>query len=46
VYVFPVDVVAAAQPPSETWSKVRLYDIPEAETYLDNWDLVRLFLGL
>lgn len=46
VYVFPVDVVAAAQRPSRTWSKVRLYDISDVESYLDNWDLVRDFLEL
>jgi hypothetical protein len=46
VYVFPVDVVAVALRPSRAWNKVRLYDIPEAERYLDNWDLVRDFLAL
>ena len=36
VYVLPVKVVAAAQRPSRTWKKVRLYDIPKVESYLDN----------
>lgn len=46
VYVLPVDLVRQAQRPASTWSKVRLYDIPAVEDYLDNWDLVREFLEL
>jgi hypothetical protein len=46
VYVFPVDVVKNAQRGSTAWSKVWLRDIPDANDYIDKWELVREFLGL
>jgi hypothetical protein len=46
VYVFPVDVVKNAQSGSAAWSKVWLRDIPEANDYIDRWELVREFLML
>ena len=46
VYVLPTSVVQAARNPNNTWGKVKLNAMPDVETYLDNWDLIRQFLKL
>lgn len=46
IYVLPVDVVRAAQDPKSSWGKVHLRNIPDVASYIDNWSLVRDFLGL
>jgi hypothetical protein len=43
-YVFPVDVVRAAQNVGHIWGKVPIYRIPEAGGYIDNWQLIVDFL--
>lgn len=42
-YVFPVEVVRSA-PRTENWSKVKLKDIIDYESYQDRWDLIANFL--
>ena len=37
VFVFPVDVVKAAQSPTSTWGKVFLRAIPDVDQYIENW---------
>jgi hypothetical protein len=44
-YVFPVEVVRAAQNIGDKWEKVMIRNIPEVERYKDNWDLIATFLG-
>lgn len=44
-YVFPVQVVRAAQDPKSQWGKIFLRGIEDSDRYLENWGLVREFLG-
>lgn len=46
VYVIPVEVARAALDPKSSWGKVHLRNIPDVESYVDNWSIVREFLGL
>jgi hypothetical protein len=47
IYVFPTAVAMAARRGSGSWgAKVYLRDVPDLESYVDNWDLVRGFLRL
>jgi hypothetical protein len=41
LYVFPIDVLRPAVQQSGGWSKVYLRDVPDADGYLDRWDLIR-----
>jgi hypothetical protein len=43
-YVFPVEVVRAAQNPESEWGKVFLRNMDKPKQYLENWDLVKVFL--
>ena len=43
-YCFPVEVVRAAQSPTDSWGKVSLARIPDAESYVEAWYLVRRHL--
>jgi hypothetical protein len=45
-YVFPVDVVQAAQNVGDIWGKVPIYRIPEVEGYIDSWWLIARFLEI
>lgn len=38
---FPVDLVRAAQSPTDKWGKVSLARIPNAESYVEAWSLIR-----
>jgi hypothetical protein len=44
-YVFPVDVVQNARIPGDAWSKADTRKIANLDSYKDNWDQVREFLG-
>ena len=44
-YVFPVQILQAAQDPANTWGKVFLRHIEDVEQYVNNWELVKAFLG-
>jgi hypothetical protein len=44
-YVFPVQLIQAAQDPGNTWGKVFLRHIKDVEYYVNNWELVKAFLG-
>jgi hypothetical protein len=44
-YCFPVDVVRAAQSEKSKWGKVPIYKIPNCDSYMDRWDLVRNFIA-
>lgn len=43
-YCFPTEVVRAAQNPNDSWGKVPLTRIPNVESYVEAWGLVRLHL--
>lgn len=43
-YVLPVDVVRAAQNVNDSWGKVHIPKIPDLESYVENWNLIREFL--
>lgn len=45
-YVFPTDVVEAAQIPGSKWGKVRITKISNLESYRGNWSLIANFLGV
>lgn len=45
LYCFPVDLVRAAQSPTDKWGKVSLARIPDAESYVEAWHLIRTFLA-
>jgi len=45
LYVFPVEVVRAAQNVGDKWGKVTITNIPNHEMYRDNWALIVEFLG-
>lgn len=42
-YVFPTKVVQKAQR-NDTWGKVPINNIPELQSYKDNWSLIKNFL--
>ena len=44
-YVFPVRIIQTAQDPTNTWGKVFLRHIEDMEQYINNWELVKAFLG-
>lgn len=46
LYVFPVDIVKAAQDPRSGWGKVFLKNMKSPEEYIENWGLVKSFLGI
>jgi hypothetical protein len=47
IYVFPISAAVAARRESGSWGgKVFLRDVPDVDSFLDNWDLVRTFLQL
>ena len=39
-YVFPVEVVRAAQNENDKWGKVTISNIPQYEKYINNWKLI------
>lgn len=41
LYCFPVELVRAAQSPTDKWGKVSLARIPDAESYVEAWHLIR-----
>ena len=43
-YVFPVNVVCAAQNPKSSWGKVFLRHMDNPSQYLSNWTLIKNFL--
>lgn len=44
LYVFPVDIVNAAQDPRSKWGKAFLKRIDEPDQYIENWAPVKAFL--
>ncbi|MEI7639120.1 MAG: hypothetical protein WCJ37_17550 [Syntrophus sp. (in: bacteria)] len=42
-FVLPVDI-AESLPRADGWGKISFSNIPEMESYRDNWDLIRKFL--
>jgi hypothetical protein len=44
-YVFPVLILQTAQDPTNLWGKVFLRKIEHVEQYVNNWELVKAFLG-
>ena len=44
-YVFPVRIIQTAQDPANTWGKVFLRHVEDVEQYVNNWELVKAFLG-
>ena len=44
-YIFPIRIIQAAQDPANTWGKVFLRHIADIEQYVNNWSLVKAFLG-
>ena len=44
LYVFPIELLMPAVRASGGWSKVRLRDLPDVETYKDRWDLIKDWL--
>lgn len=44
LYCFPVDIVRAAQSPTDKWGKASLSRIENAEEYHDAWHLIRKHL--
>lgn len=45
LYVFPIDVLRPVVQQSGGWSKVYLRNVPNADGYLDRWDLIKERLG-
>ncbi len=45
MYVVPTEVILKAQNPDDNWNKVSFSKIPNLETYLNNWELVRMYLN-
>ncbi len=45
-YVFPVEIVRAAQDPHSKWGKAFLSRIENPAEYLANWGIVKAFLDL
>ena len=43
-YIFPVDVVKAAQNIDNSWGKVQIRKIPDLDNYREKWGLIRDFL--
>ncbi|MCL4499913.1 MAG: hypothetical protein M1335_06710 [Chloroflexi bacterium] len=41
-YILPIAAVELFRSPQDKWGKVR---VAEADSYLDNWDLIKDFLG-
>jgi len=41
LYVFPIDVLRPLVQQSGGWSKVSLRKVPQADGYLDRWDLIK-----
>jgi hypothetical protein len=45
IYVFPAKLVESSLYAKSSWGKAFLRDIQHAEAYVDNWHLIRNFLG-
>ena len=45
-FVFPFKIVDSVIYVAGSWSKVKLASVPNADIYLDRWDLIRKFLRL
>ena len=45
-YVFPVGIVKVAQNVGDKWGKVTITNIPNHQTYEDNWAQIATFLGM
>jgi hypothetical protein len=45
-YVFPVAAVKAARNKRDKWGKVRIANIPDYESYINNWRLIADHLGV
>jgi len=46
VYVFPVDVIKAAQNPKSKWGKAFLRNVENCQSYVDNWQLIKEHLQI
>lgn len=46
LYCFPVELVRAAQSPTDKWGKVSLTRISDAESYVEAWHLIREHLSV
>ncbi len=45
-FVFPTALVEAARNDKSKWGKVRITDIPNYQSYLNDWSLISKFLGV
>ena len=45
LWVLPIDVVRAAQSPTSSWGKAFLRHMSNSDQYVDNWQLIKTFLG-
>lgn len=45
-YVFPTEVVKAAQNVGDKWGKVTITNIPDFERYRNNWGMIAEYLGV
>ncbi|MDD5328179.1 MAG: hypothetical protein PHY02_10270 [Phycisphaerae bacterium] len=43
-YIFPADIIKAAQNPKSRWGKVRITNVPNYQKYKNNWKLIADFL--
>jgi hypothetical protein len=43
-YIFPVNIIKAAQNPKSKWGKVRITNVPNYQKYKNNWKLITDFL--
>jgi len=46
IYVFPVNVIKAAQDPKSTWRKAFLRNVEDCESYVENWQLIKEHLQI
>lgn len=44
-FVFPVDVIKAAQNIGDSWGKVTITNIPDYKSYKNSWNLILTFLN-
>lgn len=45
-YVFPTTIVRAAQNAGDKWGKVTITNIPDYETFRNNWRIIADYLGV
>ena len=46
MYVVPTKIIKAAQDTGDAWHKVSFSKIPNLNTYLNNWDMIKNVLGV